>query len=493
MNALSSLRSIALGVAITVGSIPVALAQEPETSSYDIFNGHAYSELVIPAVVPAIYQSISPTAGDATLVLRATAILTNAWFDAIAPYHPTAVGVYSNLGRRPAGESETNEYMNIATLYASYRVLNSLLPQHHADWRAMLEAAGLDPDDDQENVQSPIGIGNMAGNAVVKARENDGMNQLGTEGGREFNPVPYADYLGYKPVNTAHHLRNPSRWQPDIKRVGVGLYRVQEFVTPQIRVTEPYSYKSPRRFRAPAPKDSYIRNFSAYKAQADEVLQASANLTDEQKMIAELFDDKLSSLGQSGLFMTQQLGMGLVESIHYEFLTNVAEFDTAIAVWDNKHRYDAVRPFSAIRYLYGDREVVAWGGPGKGTVYDIPATQWQSYLSVADHPEYPSGSASFCGAHAEASRLYFGSDELNWSVPVDKGSSRIEPDHTPVANIVLEFPTWTDFETKCGLSRLWGGVHFYPSIPAGRDIGHAVAQQTYHFMQKLLAGRNKRK
>lgn len=493
MSARAKLRSLALGIAIAAGSISTVYAEGPAASDYDIENGHAYAELIIPAVVPAIYQSISPTAGDATLVLRATAILTNAWFDAIAPYHPTAVGVYSNLGRRPMEEGATNENMNIATLYASYHVLNSLLPLHHDDWRAMLQAAGLDPDDTQENTVSPVGIGNLAGKAVVKARENDGMNQLGNEGGREFNPTPYADYLGYTPVNTAHQLRNPSRWQPDIKRVGVGLYRVQEFVTPQIRVTEPYSYESPRRFRAPAPKDSYIRNFSAYKAQADEVLQASANLTDEQKMIAELFDDKLSSLGQSGLFMTQQLGMGLAESIHYEFLTNVAEFDTAIAVWDNKYRYDAVRPFSAIRYLYGNREVTAWGGPGKGTVYDIPATQWQSYLGVADHPEYPSGSASFCGAHAEASRLFFGSDELNWSVAIDKGTSRMEPGFTPASNIVLEFPTWTDFETKCGLSRLWGGVHFYPSIPAGRDIGHDVAKQTHKFMKKLLAGHNYRK
>lgn len=488
MKTVSTLRSIALGVSIALGSASAVVVSSSAFASYDIENGYAYSELVIPAVVPAIYQSVSATSGDATLVLRITAILTNAWFDAIAPYHPTAVGVYSNLGRRPEGERQTNEHMNIATLYASYRVLNSLLPQHNADWRAMMEAAGLDPEDDQENTVSPVGIGNMAGNAVIAARENDGMNQLGNEGERIYNLLPYADYLGYKPVNTGDQLRNPSRWQPDIKREGVGIYKVQEFVTPQIRVTTPYSYDSPHRFRAPAPKDSNVRHFAAYKAQADEVLRASAELTDQQKMMAELFDDKLSSLGQSGLFRTTQLNLGLAESIHYEFLTNVAEFDTAIAVWDNKHRYDAVRPFSAIRFIYGDREVTAWGGPGKGTVDDLPANQWTSYLSVADHPEYPSGSASLCGAHAETSRLFFGSDDLDWQLPVTKGSSRIEPGVTPADDITLEFQTWTDFEINCGLSRLWGGVHFYPSIPAGRDIGHAVAHETYQFMQSLLAG-----
>ena len=34
----------------------------------------------------------------------------------------------------------------------------------------------------------------------------------------------------------------------------------------------------------------------------------------------------------------------------------------------------------------------AWGGPYNGTVYDIPASEWTSYLPVANHPEYPSAS-----------------------------------------------------------------------------------------------------
>ena len=36
-------------------------------------------------------------------------------------------------------------------------------------------------------------------------------------------------------------------------------------------------------------------------------------------------------------------------------MANVAAFDGGIATWNEKFRYDAVRPFSAIRFLYGDR------------------------------------------------------------------------------------------------------------------------------------------
>ena len=144
------------------------------------------------AVVAAILGSVSAGASDASLVLRITAIVSNAWFDAIAPYHPTAVGVYSRLGRRPAAEGTTHRNKNIAMIYASYRVLNSLLPQHAADWRTMLTAVGLDPDDDHTSRTDATGIGNAAGFAIVKARERDGVKQLGDERGQRFNRRPYA-------------------------------------------------------------------------------------------------------------------------------------------------------------------------------------------------------------------------------------------------------------------------------------------------------------
>jgi hypothetical protein len=314
------------------------------------------------------------------------------------------------------------------------------------------------------------------------------MNQLGDEGGREFNRRPYSDYLGYEPVNTAYELDHPGRWQPDIVTMGNGIFRVQQFVTPQIGTTQPYSLRNLNHFKAHPPVKSNPRH-PGYRQQVNEVLAASASLTDHQKMVAELFDNKLFGLGFAALFMTLSRGLSLEQFVHYDFLTNMAAFDTAIVVWREKRRFDAVRPFSAVRHVYGDRHVTAWGGPGKGTVTDLPASQWRSYLDTADHPEYPSGSASFCSAHAEASRRYFGSDEFGWSVPAPQGSSRIEPGVTPAADITLgPWATWTDFERDCGLSRHWAGVHFLSSIPAGHALGHAVGKIAYEFVQAHIAG-----
>jgi len=477
--------ALTLALAASINAIPEGRAA---AQGYDLANGNAAIEVVIPTAAPFIFSDISPTAGDATLVLRLTAFITNSWFDATAPYHETAVGVYSRLGRRPAAEAETNEQMNIALLHASFHVLRSLLPTRDAEWRAMLSGVGLDPDDDSLDLTTAVGIGNAAGLAVVEGRIRDGMNQLGDEGDREFNPVPYADYTGYQPVNTPTRLRHAGRWQPDIVRVGLGIYRSQQFVTPQYRLVEPYSYDDPKRFRVPRPKDSRPGRKRAYKRQADAVLAASADLTDAQKLAAELFDDKIASLGFSAVFAALSQGLSLIEFIQLDFLTNMAAFDSGIVIWQEKERHDAVRPFSAIRHLYRDRRVRAWGGPGQGTVSDLPANEWRSYLEEADHPEYPSASACFCAAHAEAARRYLGTDVLNWEVVRPAGSSRVEPGFTPAEETTLRWETWSQFAADCGESRVWAGVHFSAAVEASQQLCDVFGESAFHYLEQLIDG-----
>lgn len=35
----------------------------------------------------------------------------------------------------------------------------------------------------------------------------------------------------------------------------------------------------------------------------------------------------------------------------------------------------------------------------------------------------------------------------------------------------IYYKSWTDFDSDCGQSRLWGGVHFPDSIAVGKSIG----------------------
>lgn len=455
---------------------------------FNFDTGNAILEVVIPTELPFFLTTVK--ASDASLALRHAVVLNNAWFDATAPYHPAAVGFSSQLGRRPPKERRTHRQRNIAILYASYRVLNHRLPQFSDRWRQMLVSVGLNPDDNSEDLSSPVGIGNVAGRSVISDRVRDGMNELGDEGGRRYNRQPYADHIGYEPVNTAHTLHDPSRWQPNIVTEGHGIFTVQECVTPQFSITRPYSYESPEQFEVPPPRNSdWQRNPTGYRRQTDEVLAVSAGLTDRQKAMAEHFNDKFKSLPPTVHHVANTRGYTLEQFIYHNCLVNIASFDAALAAWHFKLRYDAVRPFSAVRHLYGDQEITAWGGPGQGTVTDIRGAEWRSYLDTADHPEYPSATAAICGAHAQASRRFTGTDTLGHSVHVAQGSSEVEPGITPSTDITLgPWPTWTQWAEDCGRSRIFGGVHFSDAVSAGAALGRPIGDAAYALVTAHIAG-----
>ncbi|MDE0125858.1 MAG: hypothetical protein OXN97_14895 [Bryobacterales bacterium] len=228
-------------------------------------------------------------------------------------------------------------------------------------------------------------------------------------------------------------------------------------------------------------------SYRAYRDQVDAVLRVSAGLTDGQKMQAELFDDKIRSLGLSSNFAGRARRFSTLELIHLDFLQIVAAFDAGIFVWQEKRRHDAVRPFSAVRHVYGSHLVAAWGGPGHGRSL-VRASDWRSYLEEADHPEYPSASACFCTAHAQAGRRFLGSDTLDLTIEFAAGSSRIEPGTTPSADIAVEFPTWTAFAEACGTSRVWAGVHFEAAVDASQNVCGVFGDLAYDYVASLIDG-----
>ncbi|TDC81883.1 hypothetical protein E1285_31760 [Actinomadura sp. 7K507] len=430
---------------------------------------------------------------DASVIIWIADIMTTSWFDALAPYHPTAVGVHSRIPRRPAGESKTNRNKNIAAIHATHKVVKATNPERLQSVEAVMKVIGLDPADLSEDPATPVGIGNIAGRSAVEARHRDGMNFLGDEG-RKYNGNPYDDYTGYEPVNSAYELREPARWQPAIhthqRRVGggpgdKGIFVIQRFATPQLERVKAHTYSDPRKFRMPRP--DHLRG-RAYKRSVDEVLEASAALTDEQKMKAEFFDNKFLGIGQAAMAAGKAHDLDLDNWVHLHFTSSMAQFDDLIACWHYKRKYDTVRPFSAVRHVYRGRRVTAWGGVGKGTVDDIPADEWTSFIPVGDHPEYPSGSTTLCGAEAQAARRFLGDDVLEWTHPVPKGSSQTEPGLVPAKDIQLHYRTWTEFTRDCAMSRVWAGVHFRQTVERSLEFGAQFGDLAYERAQQYIKG-----
>src|SRR5262249_43669714 len=96
-----------LGQAEAAAASPTDSAAEPSLS-FDFDQGNFIRDLITTRAGGVFPQEESIGPMDATVYVWLTTMFQMSWFDALAPYHPTAVGVHSQIPRRPASESATN-------------------------------------------------------------------------------------------------------------------------------------------------------------------------------------------------------------------------------------------------------------------------------------------------------------------------------------------------------------------------------------------------
>jgi hypothetical protein len=371
-----------------------------------------------------------------------------------------------------------------------------------------MASLGLDPADGSQNAATPVGIGNLAAQAVLAFRHRDGANQLGDEAGGRPG-VPYSDYTGYTPANAPMDTRVPldistvhdvSRWQPLTYVDGSGSNVTPAFIGAHWQRVGPFSMASSDELRSPT---GPARHGSAeFVAQARELVEVSAGLTDEQKVIAEYWaDGPRSELppGHWNLFAQQMAYRDRKGSSEHDLdlavklffaLTN-ALFDASCCAWDNKVAFDSVRPITAIRWLFRGEQITGWAGPGRGT-QRIAGEAWFPYQPASfptpPFAEYSSGHSTFSAAGAEILRLYTGSDRFDGSVTIPRGSSRVEPGLVPGRDVTLSWATFSDAAAQAGISRRYGGIHFTQADLDARSAGRAVARRCWAKANTYFAG-----
>ena len=477
----------------------VGLAASTFSRGFDISTGNAVFDAIMPNIHNWLGQSVTPHFGDSPLVFRYLTLLFNAGYDATAPFDDDSVGVYSRITHLDASEHENTKSINTAVLHSAYHLAVAFDPTREDQWRTMLVVNGLNPDDKsgyyldcgaQHTLSSPVEIGNLAAKCVLEGRMHDGFNHFGDE----TPGYPFKDTTGYMPVNSANNLVDPSRWQPLVTMTGPGVYTGQEFITPQWADTEPYTGIDPRAIRADAPADSNHHDMQKYKAQADDVLRKVAALDDRQKMLAEYFDNNArESLFYPAVFSSN---LDTKDAIQLGFLLNMAQFDAGVVAWQEKITYDSVRPITAIQYIYGD-DLVDTYDKKDGSPTRISASMWMPYLETDNHPEYPSETACFCAAQAEAMRLYNGGSDaipdtqegqLGFQGVFSAGSSVREPGVTPASDEVIRYSTWTEYVDDCGKSRVWSGLNFQSAVDESVKICNGIGRAAYAYFETLLDG-----
>jgi hypothetical protein len=435
----------------------------------------------------AALDAVRRTRMGPPIVARALHVLHASVYDAWAAHDDIAVGTRLGDQRRRPPAGRTRAAKEEAASFAAHRALTDLFPSEATAFAKLMSELGYDPDAVGPE-GSPSAVGVQAAKAVLAFRHGDGANQLGDLGpGRGQLAGPYADWTGYQPANSPGLLADPNRWQPLAMPDGLG----QRFLVPHWGLVAPFALATGWELRPAGPRRRPGRSFLL---QAEEVLADSAGLDDERKSIAEYWADGPASETPPGhwCLLAQQVsardGHDLDDDVKLFFAVSAALLDAGIACWDAKRTYDSVRPVSAVRYLFAGRQVRAWGGPGLGT-RQIRGEDWQPYIATPPFPEYVSGHATFSSAAAAVLARFTGSDRFGATVTIAAGSSRVESQITPAADVTLSWPTFTDAAVQAGRSRRYGGLHFKEADLTGQAIGREVGARAWEAAGVLFGGR----
>lgn len=217
---------------------------------------------------------------------------------------------------------------------------------------------------------------------------------------------------------------------------------------------------SSSQFMPPRPPlfDAKNKNSTYFKALV-EVKNIGDSLTEDQKHIADFWDDNPFKLNVSGhvMFATKKFSpaghwMNIVgiaaKEAKADFATTVAAytetsialFDAFISCWDEKYRSNYVRPETAINKYLGE--------------------EWRPYIQTPPFPSYTSGHATTSAAAAEVMTHWFG-DKLSFT-------------DTSSLEFGIESRRITSFREaakEAAMSRLYGGIHYRFDNTEGNTCG----------------------
>lgn len=468
---------------------------------------------------PTVFDGILVSQLETPVQFRALLYLNLATYNAWSNYHPTAADIFGRTRFKQPPSQFSTANKNVAIFYSLLRLYESQ-PQSFGGssaiptFRQLMRDQGLDPDDRSTNMSTPVGVGNREGMDTARLMTLDGWNADGsfTSSTPEY-ALPFQDYTDYVPKNTPWKLSFPLRWQPFLETNQLGFFFHQEHVVPFAGDTLAFSMTRQELSRRKVPSPYANRNaragkvlgrdLSLLRALGREVFRVSRRLTTKQRVLAELFDNKVSAFrtaenpfGTASIaaairffVLAPQLDWDLDTDVIYGLAANIATYDAAVAVWREKRRQDAVRPSGQVmEFLFGQNTVVVGGRAGEGRVR-IQPREWQPYIRTMPHSEFPSASACACKALVEQSLLFVGGrDRFEYNVTVAKGSSLYGGGEFPREDVTIPINTLTEWETLCGVSRLWAGVHFKPAVEAGFSLCEGIGAKARDVVDTIVAG-----
>lgn len=440
---------------------------------------------------------------ETPIAIRYVLITTVPYYTILAACHRKALGF---LGKKDVIPDRFCEPLPQVVLisYIQNRLFRSQFPIEGRAYEEFLVRIGLNPTSKSIDRETEVGLANALSDELVRYFETDGWNSLGDLARENFRQQ-YADYTGFKPKNHAEldvsSLRQPLRWQPLKQESDFhGRFASQVHVVPHIGRAKPLVLTQEdfnnRRSQAPYSTPDRLKMLSSRDEKTmrrliSELFRRSKNLTTEQVAIAHWWDSKFFSLGSFILYYQGALEFDFDTGIRIGLGEVLAQYDAVMLAWKEKVRHDLVRPTTMIRRLLKGKKVRAFKGFGKG-VGVVDAEEWEPIVRVQPHSEFPSASALICKSSLDQLRASLKEIVgINGTIPpYEADISPFMPGNSPVSETVrVKFNTLESAAKSCGESRLFAGVHFSPSVPAGFELADGIGEKAHQHVADLWAGR----
>lgn len=415
-------------------------------------------------------QMVRQAGGAPGPISRTGAMLHIAMFEVINALAAPATQKYESYLNAIACVPEASAQQELAAVYAARRILftvsndSKIIPgAKRFDIQTNLEAsfatllADYSDASAAEQTDSRT-YGECVADAMIASRQTDGYDDM----------TPYAPPL------------TPGQWRPT--QVGASP------ATPNWGKLKPFGQWAPLdKFRPSLPGGyktmSAVLTSREYAAQVDEVKRMgshnSTERTPEQTEIGFFWANDLDGTskppGQLYTLTTivaEQRHLSLEENARLFALVAMAMGDAAIVSWDTKYNssIDLWRPDSAIREANSDGNT--------GTSQD---PSWQPLSRTAPaaggvpfsppFPAYTSGHATFGAAHAAAMRVFFGTDNVTFTLTTEDPNA---------VGVTRTFNSFTLAALENARSRIYLGVHYQwdgdNGFLSGTKVGEYVAE-----------------
>lgn len=231
----------------------------------------------------------------------------------------------------------------------------------------------------------------------------------------------------------------------------------------------PFVIDSANQFIASSPPKYSKDTGSVFFRMVKEVYDINKNLTTEQKTAAKFWDDNPFVIEHSGhlMFANKKMTpgghwMGIaaiaskksnadeVKIAKTYALTAVSLFEAFVSCWDNKYKWNYIRPVTVIN-KYID-------------------SAWSPLLQTPPFPEYTSGHSTISACAATVLTKIFG-DNFSFTDTSDLRYIGMQRD----------FTSFHQASQECSISRVYGGIHYRLTVDSssvyGNQLGNYIIQK----------------